>query len=271
MRWRAATARGYAPATVALVLIDRQGDTGFLVQGARSYSLLGRSTRSGLLFGRVAQAALLLVGEFWMSGGFMLGVFIAARGGLGEDGLVTWTLLPVALVTAVAFLIRASENGLLVTARREWYKQPWSRDLAHEEIGAWHAAAAGQTEVVGIRQGDGKSPRGLLAAGAFAGAVIGGLTLLLAIPIVASAGIGPMLASITAPSFSGVTRRAARTEALTSLRLPVDASIAPLAAGEALSSLSPPGDTDLFLSDTSIDPGANVITVVDVGPRQHVL
>jgi len=246
LRWRAATSRGYAPGTAALVLVDRQGDTGFLVQGARAYSLIEKSTRSGLLVGRVAQAALLLLAELWMSGGFVLGILLAARGRLGADGLMTWTLLPVAFLTAIAFLIRATENTLLVGARREWYNQPWSRDLAKDEIAAWHAAAAGQSDVVGIHPGTEAGARGLLTLGAAAGAAVGLATLLLAVPLVATAGIGPMLATIAVPSFSSTTRRAATTQALASLRLPVDPAIAPLTAGEALHSMSPSTDIDLF-------------------------
>jgi hypothetical protein len=246
LRWRAATGRGYGPRTVALVLIDREGDTGFLAQGARAYSLIPQSTRSLLLTGRISQAALLLLAEIWMSAGFMLGVLVAAHGGLGPDALMTWTLLPVAVPTAVAFLIRASENTLLVSARRQWYQQPWSRDLAREEIAAWHAAAAGQADVVGVRaDGDGAG-RALLTAGAATTAAFGLATLVLAIPLVVASGIGPVLASIAAPTFSTTMRRAATAEALESLRPAENGALTPREAGEALHSLSPSDQGGLF-------------------------
>jgi len=246
LRWRAATGRGYAPRTVALVLIDREGDTGFLVQGARAYSLIPQSTRSLLLTGRIGQTGLLLLAELWMSCGFVLGVLLAAHGSLGPDALMTWTLLPVAVPTALAFLLRASENTLLVTARRQWYQQPWSRDLAREEISGWHAAAAGQPDVVGVRAGSDGDGRVMLAAGAATTVVVGLVTLVLAIPLVVTSGIGPVLAAIAAPTFSTTTRRAATAEALESLRLPKNGALTPRQAGEALHSLSPSDRDGLF-------------------------
>jgi len=74
-------------------------------------------------------------------------------------------------------------------------------------------------------------------------AIVGVALLLLAVPLAVTSGIGPALAAISVPKFSGIAERAARSEALTSLRLPVDPSVTPLQAGEALQAISAPTQT----------------------------
>ena len=245
-RWRAATGRGYRARTVALVLADRPGDTGYLVQGGRAYSLIDERTRRALLNGRLAQVGLLVAAGLWLSGGFMTGVLMAARGMIGEGGLALWTLLPPALAVAVLVVPRAWENSVVLKARKAWHAKPWSEDLVRDEIRDWHAALADRSGAVSVPEGSVSSGSGALQGAAVATALLGVAMLLLAVPMVVTSGIGPVLAAISVPRFSATQAKAARSEALASLRMPVDASVTPLQAGEALQALTMRSPTELL-------------------------
>ncbi len=246
-RWRAAASRGYRSRTVALVLADRPGDTGYLVQGGRAYSLIDKMTRQALLSVRLAQVGLLVPAGPWLSAGFIVGVLMAARGMLGETGLAVWTLLPPALGVLLAVWTRAWENGILVKARKEWHAKPWNEDLAGDEIGAWHAALAVQPGAVAVPEGSVGSGSGVLRGATVATALVGVAMLLLAVPVVTTSGIGPVLAAIAVPQFSATVRGAARSEALIALRIPVDSSVTPLQAGEALHAITAGSQTSTAL------------------------
>ena len=152
-RWRVAAGRGYRARTVALVLADRPGDTGYLVQGDRAYSLIDEGMRRALLNGRLAQVGLLVAAGLWLTGSFIVGVLMTARGMVGEGGLALWTLLPLALVVAAVVMLRGWQNGIILKARKAWHTKPWTEDLARDEIRDWHAAVASRPGAVDVPEG----------------------------------------------------------------------------------------------------------------------
>ena len=54
-RWSSAVGRGYRAGTVGMVLADRVGDSGHLLQGGRAFALVDINLRRALLVGRLAQ------------------------------------------------------------------------------------------------------------------------------------------------------------------------------------------------------------------------
>ena len=262
-RWSAAVGRGYRARTVGLVMADRQGDTGFVLQGGRAYSLIDERTRAAMLSGRLVRVGLLTGAGLWMSLGFILGVLLSARGILDEQGLAFWTLLPPTLGVAGSWVLRLWENGIVLNARRAWHAKPWSEDLARDEIRGWHEAISARPGAVGVPEASADAGgRGLrwAAAGTLVAAVA---ILLFAVPLVTTSGVGPVLTAVSVPRFSATAERAARAEALVPLRLPVDPSITVEQAGEALLAIvgpgqnapplrSLPGSYDLF-PDNSIE------------------
>lgn len=234
-RWRSAAERGYARRTVALVLADRPGDTGFLVQGGRAYSVLDASRRNGLLRGRLMQVTLLLSAGLWLSAGFVAGVMLSARSVLTETGLTVWTLAPIGAAGVVVIVLKAWENSVLRRARKKWFAQSWTEDLTRDEIQEWHEGVGARRGAVPMPVGrtDGRGSGSLSAAAVLTG-VVAVLVVLLAVPLVTMTGVGPILADVATPSFSRTAEKFARTEALEPLVLPVDPEITAQQAGDAL-------------------------------------
>ncbi|MBW1881748.1 MAG: hypothetical protein JRJ84_25600, partial [Deltaproteobacteria bacterium] len=116
-RWRKAVQNGYAERTVALVLADGLGDMGFVVQGARTYSVMSEGTRRGLITARLIRVTLLLAATLWLSVGFVLGLVLAARGTLAEFGLVAWTLGPPVLAAFLSMFLSAWRGTVLRKAK----------------------------------------------------------------------------------------------------------------------------------------------------------
>lgn len=236
-RWGRAVDRGYRPRTVAMVLADRARDTGFLLQGARAFSVMGRGRRRSILSERLVTGGVLLAGALWLSVGFALGVVLASRGLLGETGLVAWTLVPVAVSVVVAALLRGWEAGEIRKAKRAWFDQPWAEDLAREEIGDWHESVAAHESAVPVRPGRPGRGGGRLRVGAAVTVALAALVIVVAVPLVVAGAMGPVLAMVATPRFTTTQERALQAEALAHLRVPVDSSVTATEAGEALSAL----------------------------------
>jgi len=246
-RWRAAVRRGYRSFTVAIVLADREGDTGYLIQGARAYSLLPEDRRGRLVSGRVAQAVVAVAAGLWLGVGFVGGVVAAARGLLTQGGLALWTLgPPVVAMAAIAFL-RAAEKSLVLKARRDWHAKPWSEDLAREDIQRWHAAMAEREHALAVPAGTVDAGGGPQRLSSVLVAVAGVSVLVLAVPLVTMVGIGPVITAVAVPRFSATAKKAGRAEAFRVLRPAVDSSITLEEAGQAFSALiGPQSGSEMF-------------------------
>ena len=229
-RVASATDRGYGWMTVAMVAADSERDAGFLLQGARIYSVLEPKDRRGLVFSRLVAGAAYLTAVFWLPLGFALGVLLAARGSLAPSSLALFTLTPAALLLVGGLLLRIRATRLEKKAKRKWFQQPWSQDLAEDEVGSWNRTfeALREPPVPGTGA-DEVGSRFRVGAG-----VVLGLAAIVFVPVltlVFTTAAGPVLASVALPDFTATQRRAGSVEAYRRYQLPADSSTTPQRAG----------------------------------------
>lgn len=230
----AAARQGHSWRTILCVTADDARDTGFLLQGARSYAGLGAAERKTILAARLIAVAACLAAAALAPLGLTLAIVLAAAGWAGERTM--WTLalgIPLALLAAgiaarlVARLLTAAarrsgagaEAAALGTEVRRWSEQL-----------ALHPDAA--------KLGMGKTSR----AGAFRVAAVTagvlGVVVAAAMAATAAAGtVGAILASIAVPRFVNVHARIAAADVMRRYRIEPDPTVTPEAAGEALHAL----------------------------------
>lgn len=262
---RAGRARrgGYQLAIIAQVLCDSGRDMGFLLSGARHFSVVDEREREAIVAIRIFSAILLTASGLWLVAGFPVGLYLAARGMLTPGQLIGFTVAPAAVGYAFGGVAAVVQDGRVRRARRVWHRQPWSADLASDEIAAWHAAAPGGARSV--------EPEGSYASVFLSGGVLAGvLAVLVVIPVLTLApasAVAPILTTVAAPSFDSYRPRAARAEAYRSYVVDGDVTISAAAAGQLLHDLMyvgvdtepPPGekapsvrfDTPWFVDDTN--------------------
>lgn len=235
-RGASATDRGYGWLTVVEVVSDNRRDTGFLLQGARFYSVLESEERRRLLILRLVGAALLFAAVLWLPVGFAVSVLLAARGVLGPGGVWTLTLAPIALLVLLGGAARLYESRAIRRTKKQWFTQSWSQDLARDEVGEWNRRLEARGEEAVLGAGGRKSAP--FRAGAL---VVVALVVLVALPaltLMFTSSFAPLVASISVPGLQSVQEKAATVEALRAYRVETDGSITPRAAGEALHALT---------------------------------
>lgn len=229
--------RGYGWITVALVATDRTRDTGFLLQGARHFSVLTPRLRQGLLDGRLAIAGSAFLGALWLSLGFALALLLGSQRIIaGGEGVVVLTLLPAALAFLLAFVLAAVSGWVTRRARRRWHAQPWSADLEEEEVRAWTRDVRERgTESAG-RSGGLHSPwapsMGAVVTLVAAAFIVIPTLLLVGVMSVSSTLV--TLATPATPQLGVGAERAARIEPLRPYLLEPDQDVSPQEAGEIL-------------------------------------
>lgn len=232
-----ATDRGYGWITVALVAADARRDMGFLLQGGRAYSVLEPDERRTLLLSRLYSGAAYLLAVFWLPLGFAAGVLLAARGALSPTALSLFTLAPAALLVLAGGVLRMRDARTVRRTRRAWFEQPWSQDLARDDVGAWNEAFRERREAPVPDTGDaGWGRKFRLGAGLVLAVAV--LVFLPFLTLSFTAGVGPLVASLSVPNFSATQHRAASAEAYRQFVLPADSSITPQRAGEILHTLT---------------------------------
>lgn len=239
---RAAVAakRGYTLSTIFQVLADRGRDMGFLLTGARHFSVLERRERDALAAMRVVAALLFALAGLWLILGLSIGLFFAANGVLSPSALQMTTLAPALVGYAFGGVALLVQESRVRRARRIWFRQPWSEDLAGQEIESWKAAAPDRLA------GEGPSA-GLATLLGYSGVVVGALSVLVVLPVLTLApasAVAPILTAVSSPSFDNFRMRAARAEAYRTLAVAGDVSITPQEAGRLLHSLMYVGRED---------------------------
>jgi len=226
---------GYDAVTVGRVLADSGRDMGFLLQGARHFSVIKDDERLGIAAIRVAALSLIALAGLWLSTAVCIGLFFAARGLISPRGLQAFTLLPAFVAYACGAVASIVMQGRVRRARKVWHKQPWSQDLAGDEVHRWTAAypfregTLRALDDVGVAQGLGRA--------AF---IVGALGVVVALPVmtlVPAAAVAPILTAISMPTFDSYRPRAARSEAFRSYVAGADLSITPAQAGQILHDL----------------------------------
>jgi len=232
-----ATNQGYGWRTVAVVAADARRDAGFLLQGARAYSVLSAGQRRTLVLCRLVAVASYVAAVFWLPVGFIFGVLLAARGVVAPSGLSLFTLAPAALLLLAGLLVRMWDTRTVRKARKEWFAQPWSRDLARDDVYQWN------DDFEERREEEIPGPGGRGGGGRFrlAGGVVLGLGIVVLIPsltMLFSTAMGPVLASLAAPEFAATQRKAAAVEAYRRYVVEKDSAVTPQDAGRIAHSLS---------------------------------
>lgn len=228
-----ARARGYGLDTIAQVLADSGRDMGFLLSGARQFSVMDARERSAIVAIRVTAALLVTAAGLWLNFGMAFGLFLAARGTLGPGQLVTFVLAPAGVAYLCGVVATLVQDTRVRRARRVWYQQPWSEDLALEEIAAWHTNApwgptlSEPSEAVG---------RPLV----WAGMAVGVAAIIIVAPVLTLApasAVAPILTTVAAPSFDAYRPRVAAAEAYRSYTADGDVSVGAAEAGAWLHTL----------------------------------
>jgi len=234
-RCRAALEQGYTPATLLRVLADRHRDMGFLLSGARHFSMVDAREREGLVTMRVAGWLLMCAAGIWLLAAMAVGLLAAARETIAPLPLQVIAFFPAGVLYAAGALTMLLQEDRVRRARRLWYKQPWSADLSEKEVREWQ-------QVVGI----GPEPtrkRGVRVA--ISGVV--GLALIVVLPVLTllpASAMGPILTAVSIPSFDRYGQRVMRGEAYRSYRVDGDVSISPQEAGTILHRLLYVGSSD---------------------------
>jgi hypothetical protein len=227
---------GYDPATILHVLADGGHDTGFLLAGARHFSVLGETERRAVVTLRLVAALATAGAGVWMILSVTLGLFAAARGALTPAGLRLLTLAPAVVFYVVGAAAALVQEGRVRRARRVWHRQPWAEDMTSDEIRAWQAAG-------GLRPFRGAgSVAGVLGASGFAVAALALPVVLAALTLASASVIAPILTTIAMPSFDTYRQRVARVEAYRTYAIEGDVSVSPEQAGQLLHDLMFVGD-----------------------------
>jgi hypothetical protein len=235
---------GYSWRVIAYAVADGGRDGGFLLQGLRHYAPLGEAERRWLLNARVGAAAAYAAAMLWVPVAFSLGVLLAGRGTIdGGGGLVTFVVAPAAALLLLGFACRTVDVASTRRHRREWRTHHDAQKALRDESVGWRTALAHRTENTPTALADVEStrftkPSGAIRIAAWAIAVVG---VLLPLPLLTLAlvnTVAPVLAGIAAPRYDALLSRMAETAVLAPLALPIDPSITPAAAGEALYTLS---------------------------------
>lgn len=231
--------------TVLRVLADAKRDMGFLIVGARHFSLLDARRRDGALRMRVTAALLLAAAGLWLPVTFSLGLFFASRGALSATELQTLVLAPALVAYLLGGVLYLLEERRVRAARKAWYRQPGTTDSSRDEVLAWrasmdaHGRADGGDVVGGLRVGSGALRWG--------GIVVGALSVAVALPVltlVPASAVGPILSTVSAPGMETYRPRAARAEAYRSYAIEADPDVTPQEAGAILHSLTFVGSSD---------------------------
>jgi serine/threonine-protein kinase len=235
---RAARA-GYGWTTIAEVLVDDRRDTGALITGEREYAALTLPQRNTMRRARVLQAGLRVGAGIWSIVGFFVVLPLASRG-LGVPGLAFATL-----GVSAAMLVG---SGLL--ARREKTALRQVRARATKAKGAFERLSQ-------LARSWKESLDAIVGSEGFAHGIVGQIrrraALILGTTILAGAAAlgayGLVLFSVLAEeaeqaryvTASFAQQRVARAQRLAFLRAPIDPTITPLRAGQALHSISRAG------------------------------
>lgn len=227
---------GYDPETLLHVLADGAHDTGFLLAGARHFSVLAETERKGVAILRAVAALATAAAGVWMIVSVTLGLFAAARGSLTPAELRLLTLGPAVLLYMVGAGAALVQEGRVRRARRLWHRQPWAEEMTSAEIRTWQEAG-------GLRPFRAAGPAaGALGAAGLAVAALSIPVVLAAITLASASVIAPILTTIAMPSFDTYRQRIARVEAYRTYAIEGDVSVSPAEAGQLLHDLMFVGD-----------------------------
>ena len=136
-----AVKQGHGWLTVIQTIADSSRDNGFLLQGARIYSALEPQKRSSLLLCRLLAVGLFLAAAIWLVLGFLIAIFLGARGVFGTAALWYFTLIPVLLLLVGAYSCRV-RTAFAVKSLVKKLKETVEEEVG-TQIGNWVEKADG--------------------------------------------------------------------------------------------------------------------------------
>jgi len=225
---------GYDATTIMRVLADSTRDMGFLLTGARHFSVMDAQEREAVAAIRVTAITLLTLGGLWLVLSLCIGFFLAARGFLPAAGLQLFTVLPAFVAYASGTVATLVHEGRVRRARSVWHNQPWADDLAAEEIGKWNTTRGGGDQT----GADGADGGKLLGRAALLVGVVAVLVVIPVMTLVPAMAVGPIITAISMPSIDSYRPRAAESEALRSYVVTGDPGITPAEAGQLVHDLT---------------------------------
>jgi hypothetical protein len=229
----------FAWATVFETLADGRGDTGALIAGTGRFAALPAARRGALRRARLRSAA--AAGLAAVLPVPLLGlVVIAGSAGLAGRGAV-WTAVIVPLAClAAAIVLGAAERRVAAPRRKAAVRRQARKDVSRLS-GAWYQSFEAVREDQDLGRGPlGRSRLGYRGAVAIALVVLAPTSLIAALMMLIGQ-LGPLLLALGAPKFESVTQKLRIAEVARTYTLPRDASITPLEAGRAFSTLLGPG------------------------------
>lgn len=229
-----AVERGYDPATVLHVLADVRSDMGFLIRGARHFSVMDEEERRALGTLRLLTPVLHAAAGLWLCLALAVGLVLAARGWLTPSLLQLVTLVPAGIGYLFGAVTGLTEDARVRRARRTWHARSWADDLDPERIESWHAEAGSAISAESERLRAARRLR-RFSFGALAAVVVVLVPVLVLLP---ASAVGPVLTRMTVPPFEATQRRAGGLEAYRAFRVPHDPAVTPGEAGRLLQTLA---------------------------------
>jgi len=230
-----AVREGHGWLTVAHTVCDTRRDMGFLLQGARGFAGLESGSRQTIVQARLIGMGGYLAAALWLLPGFVLGVYLAARGVIGNRMVWIMPMGPSLLFffTAIVFRIRSS---LLLRGSVDTGEGEIDREL-RGQITDW----IGEAEVRNLTGFLGRGPVHRILSIRIASTSLLILSLIILIPLVSFVFVGsyiPFVVSQSVPRFQGIMDKAYIAEVVRDYRPAFDPEISATAAGEALQCLN---------------------------------
>ncbi len=231
---------GFGWLTLAEVMADHRGDTGTLTAGAREYASVIPATRNVLRKRRVVAGVTLLAAAAIPVPALVILIALGSRDLVGPSFGALFVVGPSLALLAVGLLALRTEWDSLREVRQSFHKERHVVGDDEAVVQAWYesfeAGRRGQT------LGRGPSDRPMVRWTAMTVFALGlTVSVLVATPFVVVGFIGPAIWQIMIPKFSNTEARARIAEVARVYALPHDSSITPLAAGQALLTLSTAG------------------------------
>jgi tRNA A-37 threonylcarbamoyl transferase component Bud32 len=234
---RRAVARGYGWFTVAEAVVDVRGDTGALIAGGREYAALSPEERNAMRVRRLVAGAMRFAGAIAPLAGYMVALPIATRSDVGAGWLFLGSL---GLSTLLLILARVSgwmEEWQLRKSRARLAKARSTRASASRLGESWtqsfDSARGSQRLGAGLPAGMWKNRWAVpVLANVIAIGMAFALTMTYAMAALGS--ISEVMFSQGGFNGSATVDRVRRIKRLERLTLPVDSTITPLRAGQAM-------------------------------------
>jgi tRNA A-37 threonylcarbamoyl transferase component Bud32 len=242
-----AVARGYGWRTVAEAAFDLRGDTGALIAGGREYAALSPAERNAMRARRLAAGGMRLAGATMPMVGYVAWLPIAVR----VDGGAGWLFLG-SIGMCALLLIVARVAGWM----EEWQLRKSRARLAHarstradaSRLGdswtqAFDSARAGQRLGAGLPAGAWTNPWIVRLAFSLV-AIVVAFSMAVSYSVAAIGSGSEILFGMSGSVTSSVVDRIRKIKRLERLALPIDASITPLRAGQAMTVMTTQRDYD---------------------------